>query len=182
MVTCFKWFNWAPKKVPIPVSLRQRDGWYAHPLCCSGIIVVFLNSGIVALSKRNISIIAPSPPSAFFNLVLSQTFEGWPQILYASIDSYAEDEGPIFNNRRYVFFFYMVYIIILAFFMINIFVGFVIVTFQREGEAPYADCGLDKVGSKRVNENPFFEESLNFPSVVLEPAQLYWLCPEHRPS
>jgi len=28
--------------------------------------------------------------------------------------------------------------------MINIFVGFVIVTFQREGEAPYADCGLDK--------------------------------------
>ena len=42
----------------------------------------------------------------------------------------------------------MVYIIILAFFMINIFVGFVIVTFQREGEAPYADCGLDKVGEK----------------------------------
>ena len=39
--------------------------------------------------------------------------------------------------------------------MINIFVGFVIVTFQREGEAPYADCGLDKVGSKRVKENPF---------------------------
>ena len=78
-------------------------------------------------------------------LFLLQTFEGWPQILYASIDSYAEDEGPIFNNRRYVFFFYMIYIIILAFFMINIFVGFVIVTFQREGEAPYADCGLDKV-------------------------------------
>ena len=108
-----------------------------------------------------------------FNLAFSQTFEGWPQILYASIDSYAEDEGPIFNNRRYVFFFYMVYIIILAFFMINIFVGFVIVTFQREGEAPYADCGLDKVGSKRVKENPFFEESLNFPSLDLEPAQLY---------
>ena len=57
--------------------------------------------------------------------------------MYASIDSYAEDEGPIFNNRRYVFFFYMVYIIILAFFMINIFVGFVIVTFQSEGEADF---------------------------------------------
>ena len=46
----------------------------------------------------------------------------------------------------------MVYIIILAFFMINIFVGFVIVTFQREGEAPYADCGLDKVGVKLMNK------------------------------
>ena len=58
--------------------------------------------------------------------------------------------------------FYFIYIIILAFFMINIFVGFVIVTFQREGEAPYADCGLDKVGSKRVNENPFLRNPLTF--------------------
>ena len=87
--------------------------------------------------------------------------------MYASIDSYAEDEGPIFNNRRYVFFFYMVYIIILAFFMINIFVGFVIVTFQREGEAPYADCGLDKVryieADKQGEIFPFLNEQWVFP-------------------
>jgi voltage-dependent calcium channel L type alpha-1D len=82
--------------------------------------------------------------SGMLTLFIVQTFEGWPQILYTSIDSYSEDEGPIFNNRKVIFVFYMVYIIILAFFMINIFVGFVIVTFQREGEAPYADCGLDK--------------------------------------
>ena len=78
------------------------------------------------------------------NLFVVQTFEGWPQILYTSIDSFDEDVGPVFGARKYVFVFYMIYIIILAFFMINIFVGFVIVTFQREGEAPYADCGLDK--------------------------------------
>ena len=82
--------------------------------------------------------------SGMLTLFIVQTFEGWPQILYTSIDSYDEDEGPIFNHRKVIFVFYMVYIIILAFFMINIFVGFVIVTFQREGEAPYADCGLDK--------------------------------------
>ena len=76
--------------------------------------------------------------------------QGWPQILYTSIDSYAEDTGPKFNNRPIMFVFYMVYIIILAFFMINIFVGFVIVTFQREGEAPYSDCGLDKNQRKVV--------------------------------
>ena len=82
--------------------------------------------------------------AGMLNLFVVQTFEGWPQILYTSIDSFAEDEGPVFGARKYVFVFYMIYIIILAFFMINIFVGFVIVTFQREGEAPYADCGLDK--------------------------------------
>merc|ERR1712128_384691 len=37
-----------------------------------------------------------------------------------------------------------VYLINIAFFMINIFVGFVIVTFQSEGEASFQDCALDK--------------------------------------
>ena len=153
--------------VSLPVPLWQCDGWDAHALCRSGII-----------SQSDLS-----------NRFRPQTFEGWPQILYASIDSYAEDEGPIFNNRRYVFFFYMVYIIILAFFMINIFVGFVIVTFQREGEAPYADCGLDKVDQKQWTNPWIFRHTsilcknatmcyilpilLYF---VLEPAQLHWLC------
>ena len=82
--------------------------------------------------------------SGVLTLFVVQTFEGWPQILYTSIDSFEEDVGPRFNHRPIMFIFYMVYIIILAFFMINIFVGFVIVTFQREGEAPYSDCGLDK--------------------------------------
>ena len=71
------------------------------------------------------------------NLFVVQTFEGWPQILYTSIDSFDEDVGPVFGARKYVFVFYMIYIIILAFFMINIFVGFVIVTFQSEGEADF---------------------------------------------
>ena len=82
--------------------------------------------------------------AGMLNLFVVQTFEGWPQILYTSIDSFAEDEGPVFGARKYVFVFYMIYIIILAFFMINIFVGFVIVTFQSEGESAFQDCALDK--------------------------------------
>ena len=48
--------------------------------------------------------------AGMLNLFVVQTFEGWPQILYTSIDSYAEDEGPEFGNRKYVFYFYMIYI------------------------------------------------------------------------
>ena len=33
---------------------------------------------------------------------------------------------------------------VIAFFMVNIFVGFVIVTFQNEGEQEYKNCELDK--------------------------------------
>lgn len=40
--------------------------------------------------------------------------------------------------------FYFIFIIVIAFFMVNIFVGFVIVTFQNEGEQEYKNCELDK--------------------------------------
>ncbi len=72
------------------------------------------------------------------------TFEGWPQLLYTAIDSTTENKGPIYNNRRPVSIFFVSYIIVIAFFMVNIFVGFVIVTFQNEGEQEYKHCDLDK--------------------------------------
>ncbi|KAG8326101.1 Voltage-dependent calcium channel type D subunit alpha-1 [Homalodisca vitripennis] len=72
------------------------------------------------------------------------TFEGWPGLLYVSIDSNAENRGPIHNFRPIVAAYYIIYIIIIAFFMVNIFVGFVIVTFQNEGEQEYKNCELDK--------------------------------------
>jgi len=66
------------------------------------------------------------------------------RLLYISIDSHEEDEGPIHNYRPIVAAYYIIYIIIIAFFMVNIFVGFVIVTFQNEGEQEYKNCELDK--------------------------------------
>ncbi|XP_043070635.1 voltage-dependent calcium channel type D subunit alpha-1 isoform X2 [Drosophila grimshawi] len=72
------------------------------------------------------------------------TFEGWPALLYVSIDSNQENGGPIHNFRPIVAAYYIIYIIIIAFFMVNIFVGFVIVTFQNEGEQEYKNCDLDK--------------------------------------
>merc|ERR1719382_1661694 len=81
---------------------------------------------------------------AMLTLFVVATFEGWPGILYVSIDSNEADVGPKQDYRPYVFFYYFVYLIIIAFFMINIFVGFVIVTFQSEGEASFQDCALDK--------------------------------------
>lgn len=66
------------------------------------------------------------------------------RLLYVSIDSHDEDEGPIHNFRPIVAAYYIIYIIIIAFFMVNIFVGFVIVTFQNEGEQEYKNCELDK--------------------------------------
>lgn len=66
------------------------------------------------------------------------------RLLEWSIDSNHENHGPIHNFRPIVAAYYIIYIIIIAFFMVNIFVGFVIVTFQNEGEQEYKNCELDK--------------------------------------
>nr|AAC63050.1 voltage-gated calcium channel alpha-1 subunit [Cyanea capillata] len=87
---------------------------------------------------------------AYLSLFVVMTFEGWPSILEHSIDSTTVNQGPKFNNRPFVAIYYVIYIIIIAFFMINIFVGFVIVTFQNEGEEEFADCELDKNQRKCV--------------------------------
>ncbi|ESO91449.1 hypothetical protein LOTGIDRAFT_51275, partial [Lottia gigantea] len=81
---------------------------------------------------------------AMLTLFTVATFEGWPMLLYKSIDSNEEGMGPIHNYRPVVAIFYFVFIIVIAFFMVNIFVGFVIVTFQNEGEQEYKNCELDK--------------------------------------
>ncbi|XP_078500327.1 voltage-dependent L-type calcium channel subunit alpha-1S isoform X1 [Lissotriton helveticus] len=82
--------------------------------------------------------------SAMMSLFTMSTFEGWPQILYKAIDSHTEDMGPIYNYRVEMAIFFIIYIILIAFFMMNIFVGFVIVTFQEQGEQEYKNCELDK--------------------------------------
>ncbi|KAL3321146.1 Voltage-dependent L-type calcium channel subunit alpha-1C [Cichlidogyrus casuarinus] len=82
---------------------------------------------------------------ALLTLFATSTFEGWPLFLTMAIDSVQkENHGPQLNNRRYLALFFILYIIVIAFFMVNIFVGFVIVTFQREGEAEYRNCELNK--------------------------------------
>uniref|UniRef100_A0A4X2LTP7 Voltage-dependent L-type calcium channel subunit alpha n=1 Tax=Vombatus ursinus TaxID=29139 RepID=A0A4X2LTP7_VOMUR len=82
--------------------------------------------------------------SAMMALFTVSTFEGWPSLLYKAIDAHAEDQGPIYNYRLEISIFFIVYIIIIAFFMMNIFVGFVIITFRAQGEREYKNCELDK--------------------------------------
>jgi hypothetical protein len=82
---------------------------------------------------------------AMVSLFVVSTFEGWPEwvftyayisytntcsLLYVAINSHTENEGPKYNARQGVAIFFISFIIVIAFFMTNIFVGFVIVTFQ----------------------------------------------------
>ncbi|XP_072336840.1 voltage-dependent L-type calcium channel subunit alpha-1S-like isoform X12 [Scyliorhinus torazame] len=114
---------------------------------CKGQFIVYGEPGQLTIQDRmwiNSDFNFDNVLSAMMALFTVSTFEGWPQLLYKAIDSHTEDMGPIYNYRVGISIFFIIYIILIAFFMMNIFVGFVIVTFQEQGEAEYKNCELDK--------------------------------------
>ncbi|XP_069499722.1 voltage-dependent L-type calcium channel subunit alpha-1D isoform X1 [Ambystoma mexicanum] len=128
---------------------RCTDEAKQTPEECKGIYIVYKDGDINHPSLkermwRNSDFNFDHVLSAMMALFTVSTFEGWPALLYKAIDSNGENVGPIYNNRVEISIFFIIYIIIIAFFMMNIFVGFVIVTFQEQGEKEYKNCELDK--------------------------------------
>ena len=65
--------------------------------------------------------------------------------MWNSIESTEPDMGPIKENRYDFSLFYIVFTVVFPFFFVNVFIAFVILTFQAEGDAQLAeDCSLEK--------------------------------------
>uniref|UniRef100_A0A3Q1HZ05 Voltage-dependent L-type calcium channel subunit alpha n=1 Tax=Anabas testudineus TaxID=64144 RepID=A0A3Q1HZ05_ANATE len=128
---------------------RCTDEAKSSPEECKGTYIVYKDGDVnqPTIHKRlwhNSDFNFDNVLMAMMALFTVSTFEGWPALLYKAIDSNRENLGPIYNYRVEISIFFIIYIIIIAFFMMNIFVGFVIVTFQEQGEKEYKNCELDK--------------------------------------
>ncbi|KAF7249819.1 Voltage-dependent L-type calcium channel subunit alpha-1D [Varanus komodoensis] len=128
---------------------RCTDEAKQNPVECRGIFIVYKDGDVDSPMVReriwqNSDFNFDNVLTAMMALFTVSTFEGWPALLYKAIDSNGENIGPIYNYRVEISIFFIIYIIIIAFFMMNIFVGFVIVTFQEQGEQEYKNCELDK--------------------------------------
>nr|XP_043878898.1 calcium channel, voltage-dependent, L type, alpha 1D subunit, a isoform X14 [Solea senegalensis] len=128
---------------------RCTDEAKSTPEECKGTYIVYKDGDVnqPSIHKRhwhNSDFNFDNVLMAMMALFTVSTFEGWPALLYKAIDSNRENLGPIYNYRVEISIFFIIYIIIIAFFMMNIFVGFVIVTFQEQGEKEYKNCELDK--------------------------------------
>lgn len=62
------------------------------------------------------------------------TTQGWADVMYRSISSSDIDYVAVRNNNRYWILFFIAFIIVGSFFMLNLFVGVVISTFNCEKE------------------------------------------------
>ncbi|XP_036388954.1 voltage-dependent L-type calcium channel subunit alpha-1D-like [Megalops cyprinoides] len=128
---------------------RCTDEAKSSPEECKGTYILYKDGDVMLPTVRervwyNSDFNFDNVLMAMMALFTVSTFEGWPTLLYKAIDSNRENMGPIYNYRVEISIFFIIYIIIIAFFMMNIFVGFVIVTFQEQGEKEYKNCELDK--------------------------------------
>ena len=77
--------------------------------------------------------------NAFLSLYVFSTGASWPDGLWNSIETTKVDRGPVKYSRMDYAIFYVVFIIVFPFFFVNVFIAFVILTFQSEGDDQLAE-------------------------------------------
>ena len=63
--------------------------------------------------------------------------------MHNTIDATAEGQGPIKNYNQHMAIYYVVFVVIFTFMIINIYIALIILTFQRQGEKEI-EGGLDR--------------------------------------
>ena len=72
--------------------------------------------------------------------------------MHHAMDATSVDTGPITNNNTVMAIYYIVFVVIFTFMIINIYIALIILTFQRQGEKEI-EGGLDR------NQVPIFSDS-----------------------
>ena len=62
-------------------------------------------------------------------LYVISSLEGWPDIMFLAIDANDKDEGPKFDGNIYMAFYFIGFILIGSFFLLNLFVGVIFYNF-----------------------------------------------------
>ncbi|XP_068683417.1 sodium channel protein 1 brain-like [Montipora foliosa] len=69
-------------------------------------------------------------PNAFLTLFQVATFEGWIDVMLMAVDSTQVDHQPVADNNMRAYIYFVVFIILGSFFVLNLFVGVVIDNFN----------------------------------------------------
>ena len=64
--------------------------------------------------------------------------------MHRTIDATKPGSGPIRNNNPTIAIYFVVFVIVFTFMIINIYVALIILTFQRQGEKELTEGGLDR--------------------------------------
>lgn len=70
--------------------------------------------------------------NSLITLFVLSTMEGWPSLLYTSLDSNGNSDGPGLNKNKIAGVFYLSFIFIGSFFLVNLFVGVIFMQYTEE--------------------------------------------------
>ncbi|KAL8164869.1 UNVERIFIED_CONTAM: Sodium channel protein type 5 subunit alpha [Gekko kuhli] len=70
--------------------------------------------------------------SGYLALLQVATFKGWMEIMYAAVDATGDESQPVFESNRYMYLYFVIFIICGSFFTMNLFVGVIIDNFNQQ--------------------------------------------------
>ncbi|XP_006890709.1 PREDICTED: sodium channel protein type 11 subunit alpha [Elephantulus edwardii] len=71
-------------------------------------------------------------PMAYLALLQVATFKGWTDIMYAAVDSREPNEQPRFEDNKFMYLYFVIFIIFGSFFTLNLFIGVIIDNFNQQ--------------------------------------------------
>jgi hypothetical protein len=63
-------------------------------------------------------------------LFVVASLEGWPDIMFFTLDHTGEDKGPTYNNSPGYMTYFIIFILVGSFFLINFFIGVLFLKFN----------------------------------------------------
>ncbi len=73
--------------------------------------------------------------SSLFTLFIISTKDGWVDQMHNGIDAVDVDMQPVENHNQFMAFFFIIYLLVVGFFVVNMFVGVIIDNFHKCREA-----------------------------------------------
>jgi hypothetical protein len=85
-------------------------------------------------------------------LFAATTTEGWTNTMHSSMDvTRIKDRAPELNADLAVGLYFIVFMMLLSFFFINLFIGYVIVTFRETSEKAFVHCPFSKAQRQSIH-------------------------------
>ncbi|XP_065108405.1 sodium channel, voltage-gated, type I-like, alpha [Paramisgurnus dabryanus] len=81
---------------------------------------------------KNLKINFDNVGNGYLALLQVATFKGWMPIMYAAVDSRGQHEQPKYEVNLYMYVYFVIFIILGAFFTLNLFIGVIIDNFNQQ--------------------------------------------------
>ncbi|XP_029461524.1 sodium channel protein type 2 subunit alpha-like isoform X4 [Rhinatrema bivittatum] len=81
---------------------------------------------------KNVQVNFDNVGAGYLALLQVATFKGWMEIMYAAVDSKKVNEQPEYEVNKYMYIYFVIFIIFGSFFTLNLFIGVIIDNFNQQ--------------------------------------------------